>query len=265
MKKVVPDGGRIKALRINSEHASTQKELAHEIRISERKLREIENEDAAIGIDVLDRLAKWFGVHREQLAKPAGASATASPATVTFPLRATRTGSRIFSPTSAKDRIVPRHDYDLAYATTDEGLLFKEASRSHDVACGIDIALSDETAGYAQELFEILHSLTWDVRHCPFDIPATDEIAIRRRIKMLLVLLKGNDIWIYHTSFFRRLPERYEPLPPGEYPDLRSRLVVALGPPGEYGEESIRVPIDHGQPFFLPGWTLGKEARDGDA
>ena len=160
---------------------------------------------------------------------------------------------------------MPRHDYDLAYATTDEGMLFNEASRSHDVACSIDIALSDETAGYAQELFDILGSLTWDVRDCRFDISATEEIAIRRRIKMLLVLLKGNDIWTYYTSFFRRLPERHEPLPAGEYPDLRSRLVVALGPPGEYGEESIRVPIDHGQPFFLQGWTLGKEARDGDA
>lgn len=264
MKKVVPDGGRIKELRINSERASTQKELAHEIRVSERRLRQIENKNAAIGVDVLDRLAKWFGVHREQLAWPTGATAVASWSTVAAPPRA----PDVFQDISAdlgKDRIVPRHDYDLAYATTDEGVLFKEANRSHDVACSIDIALSDETAGYAQELFEILRSLTWEVRDCRFDIPATEEIAIRRRIKMLLVLLKGNDIWTYQTSFFRRLPERYEPLPAGEYPDLRSRLVVALGPPGEYGEESIRVPIDHGQPFFLRGWALGCEARDGDA
>jgi hypothetical protein len=32
------------------------------------------------------------------------------------------------------------------------------------------------------------------------------------------------------------------------------RFVVALGPPGEFGETSIRVPIDHGQPFILPAW-----------
>ena len=82
---------------------------------------------------------------------------------------------------------------------------------------------------------------------------------------MLLVLLKGNDIWVYGTSFFRRLPESYEPLPEGVYPDLESRLVVALGLPGEYGEVSIRVPIDHGQPFFLPGWKTDKERGNGDA
>ena len=193
MKKVVPDGGRIKDLRINSERVSTQKELAHEIRVSERKLREIENKDAAVGIDVLDRLAKCFGVHREQLAKSAGPTAAASASTVTVPPRAPDVFQDILADLG-KDRIVPRHDYELAYATTDEGVLFKEANRSHDVACSIDIALSNETSGYAQELFEILRSLTWEVRDCRFDIPATEEIAVRRRIKMLLVLLKGNDI-----------------------------------------------------------------------
>lgn len=258
MKKVIPNGARIKDLRIGSERASTQKELAHEVRVSERMLRSIENQNAAIGVDLLDRLAKWFGVHREQLVKSSG-----SPAVPVLP-RGPDVFQDVFAELSA-DRIVPRHDYDLAYATTDEGVLFKEASRSHDVVCSIDMPLTDETTGYAQELFEILRSLTWEVRDCRFDVPATEEIAIRRRIKMLLVLLRGNDIWTYQTSFLRRLPERYEPLPAGEYPDLRSRLVVALGPPGEYGEESIRVPIDHGQPFFLPGWKLGTVARDGSA
>ena len=260
MKKVVPNGGRIKELRINSERAATQKELAHEIQVSERKLRQIENEDAAIGVDVLDRMARWFGVHREQLARPTCATAAASSSAGNVRPRAPGVFQNILADLG-KDQIVPRHDYDLAYATIDEGVLFKEASRSHDVTCSIKIALSDETAGYAQELFEILRLLTWEMRDCRFDISATEEIAMRRRIKMLLVLLKGNDIWTYQTSFFRRLPERYEPLPEGEYPDLRSRLVIALGAPGEYGEESVRVPIDHGQPFFLPGWMLRCEAR----
>lgn len=258
MKKVIPDGGRIKGFRMNSERTSTQKELAHEIRVSERTLRAIENKDSAIGVDVLDRLAKLFGVHREQLVKSSGSC------TVPGPPRGPGVSQNVLADLAA-DRIVPRHDYDLAHATTDEGVLFKEASRSHDVACNIDMPLTDETAGYAQELFEILTSLTWEVRDCRFDIPATEEIATRRRIKMLLVLLKGNGVWTYQTSFFRRLPERYEPLPAGEYPDLRSRLVVALGLPGEYGEDSIRVPIDHGQPFFLPDWKLGTEARDAGA
>lgn len=159
----------------------------------------------------------------------------------------------------AADRIVPRHVCDLAHATTEDGVLFKEAIRLREVACNFDTPLSDETAGYAQELFEILRSLTWEATACRFDLPATEEIAIRRRMKILLVLLQGNEAWTYQTSFFRRLPGPYEPLPAGEYPDLRSQLVVALGRPGEYGEESIRVPIDHA------GWKLCTEARDGGA
>ena len=79
MKKVVPDGTRIKSLRLNSERASTQKELSHEVRISERRLRQIENKDSPVGADVLDRFAKWFGVHREHLAK-SGASSPIAPA-----------------------------------------------------------------------------------------------------------------------------------------------------------------------------------------
>ena len=69
MKKVIPDGARIKQLRTNSEKASTQKELAYEIRVSERTLRQIENQNAPVGVDVLDRIAKWFGVHRAQICK----------------------------------------------------------------------------------------------------------------------------------------------------------------------------------------------------
>jgi hypothetical protein len=34
---------------------------------------------------------------------------------------------------------------------------------------------------------------------------------------------------------------------------------VALGPPGEYGEITIRVPIDPGQPFVLPAWNRFKK------
>jgi hypothetical protein len=34
---------------------------------------------------------------------------------------------------------------------------------------------------------------------------------------------------------------------------------VTLGPPGEYGETTMRVPIDHGQPFVLPAWSRFKQ------
>jgi DNA-binding XRE family transcriptional regulator len=48
MKQIVPNGPRIKKLRLGLERLSTQKEVAHAVRVSERKLRQIENESAPI-------------------------------------------------------------------------------------------------------------------------------------------------------------------------------------------------------------------------
>src|SRR5258708_35814281 len=104
---------------------------------------------------------------------------------------------------------MPRHDYDIARATTDEGALYKEAARSHDVACIIETTLDEETRAYAQELFDVLAGLSWLQRDILMDIPPATEIALRRRIRQLIVLLRVNDIWIYQPSVLRLLPEQY--------------------------------------------------------
>ncbi len=105
--------------------------------------------------------------------------------------------------------------------------------------------------------------LTWSVRSILEKVAPSEEIAVRRRIKQLLVLLRGNDVWVYHTHLFRRLPERHTPMPEGEYADLSSRFIIALAAPAEWGETSIRVPIDHGQPFILPAWDSDKKGGKG--
>jgi transcriptional regulator with XRE-family HTH domain len=246
MKQVTPNGKLIKRLRSELERLSTQKELAHDVGLSERKLRQIENEDAPISATTLDRLAKAFNVHREQISLPV-------PELIAAPVAGENIFDSIVSDMS-KERLIPRYDYDLADVTMDEGLLFTRANSSHDFRCEITVPLSDETAQYAEELIKILNSLTWSVRSILDKVDSLEEIAIRRRIKQLLVLLRGNDIWVYQTHLYRQLPERHTPLPEGEYADLSSRFVIALGPPGEYGETTLRVPIDHGQPFYLPAW-----------
>lgn len=244
MKKVIPNGTAIKQLRQQLERLSTQKEFANAIAVSVRMLRKIENENPPISVALLDRIAKVFGVHREVLA--------ATP----LPPSAAGSGCAADRPPlfEAEDRLIPRHDWDHAQATSDEGKLYDEAASSYDLACVIEISLNDETGRYAQELVDLLTGLTWSRRDILLDIPPSDQIVIRRRIRQLMVMLRGNDIWIYQTKVFRRLPERYD-LPPQEEPaTLQSRFVIALGPPGEYGETSMRVPIDHGQPFILPSW-----------
>jgi transcriptional regulator with XRE-family HTH domain len=251
VKKVIPDGSKIKTLRTNAEHVSTQKELAYEVRVSERTLREIENKNAPVTIGVLDRLAKILNVRREQISFPCDNTLPEPPPS-----------GNIFSEALAefhKECLVPRYDYDLANVTMDEGLLFKQANSSNDFACEIMISLTDEAAEYTQELVAILDGLTWSVRSILEKVSPSEEIAIRRRIKKLLVLLRGNDVWVYHTHLFRRLPERHTPLPEGEYADLSSRFIIALAAPAEWGETSIRVPIDHGQPFILPALNYEKK------
>lgn len=246
MKQIIPDGPRIKTLRLGLERNATQKELAYAVRVSERKLRQIENESAPISVATMELLAKNLGVHREQITVRQSALQLVA-----------ADGETVFDTILSdlrKDRLVPRFDYDLANVTMDEGLLFKEASNVHDFVCEIMIPLTDETGKYAEELIAILTSLTWSERSSLDRPTSVEEVALRRRIRHLMVLLRGNDIWIYHTHLFRRLPERHT-LPPDDAPsELSSRFIIALAPPGEYGEISVRVPVDHGQPFLLKGW-----------
>lgn len=262
MKKYTPKGATIKDLREGLERLSTQKEMAAEIGVSERMLRMIENDNAAIPITTVDRLAKALGVRREHIIFSEGRPAEVVPSPLPVPpVPPVNTAS------DDPPQIIPRFDWDHAYATSDETRLYHEASHSHDLVTAIEIALTEETSAYAEELFEILGSLTYAKRDILTDIEPAREIALRRRIRQLLVLLKGNDVWVYETSFFRRLPERMTLPPEGEEHTLQSRLLVALAPPGEYGETSLRVNIDHGQPFVLLSLKslMAKSGRGEDA
>lgn len=249
MKKVIPHGDRNKQLRVQLERLSTQKETAHAIAVSERMLRKIENGNAPISPILLDRIAKFLGVHREAI--------TLSPPPATA---AARTDGGLPADFD-KEKLIPRHDWEYAQATSDDGELYQEAGNAHDLACVIEVSLNAETGGYVQELVDLLTSLTWSRRDILDTIPASEQIATRRRIRELIVLLRGNDIWIYQTRVFRRLPERHDLPPAGEPSTMESRLTVAFGPPGEYGETSMKVPVDHGQPFVLPAWSTFLERQ----
>lgn len=247
MKKVIPQGAVIKRLREQLERGSTQKELAFSVGISDRQLRLIENANAAITVQTLDRLAKTLGVHRNQIAFAIDSPKLVPAAENVFDTVLKELG---------EDRIVPRHDYDLASASTDESYFYGHAHRSQDIAVEIMVPLNEETSAYAEELVAILTSLTHAARGILNEVATGDAITIRRRIRQLLVLLKGNDVWVYETEVLRRLPERYTVAPEDEPSTMEFRQVIAFGPPGEYGETTIRVPVDHGQPFFLAGWNL---------
>jgi transcriptional regulator with XRE-family HTH domain len=125
MKRYVPDGKRIKQLREGRERAATQKEFAHEVRISERLLRQIENTNADVSAEVLDRIAKALGAVRQSIilgterAVSAPAAVQAGASTASEP---------------EEGILMPRFDTDIATVVREEGKLLGEAKdiRSDD-------------------------------------------------------------------------------------------------------------------------------------
>lgn len=56
MKRYITNGTHIRNLREQRECRATQKELSHEVRISERYLRQIETQNAEVPVDVIRRI-----------------------------------------------------------------------------------------------------------------------------------------------------------------------------------------------------------------
>ena len=187
MRKIALEGSKVKRLREDRDRGSTQKELAHEVRISERKLRTIENASVPVTVDVATRLARAFNVPLQDLAATRDNEVPASPPapppldfTFTFPPRG----------------IVPRFDKSYASVMRDESELFKLVSGNWVIISHILTPLTAETSSYAEELLQVLGSLTWANRTPMKPIDGLEGLALRRRIRELLVLLRGNDVWV---------------------------------------------------------------------
>lgn len=243
MKKFKANGSQIKKLRMESERLSTQKEFSHALGISERKLRKIENEDDLVPRDIAERLGKLLNTPWQSLISLIeGASSAGSkriPAAVTK---------------MAADDIlhIPRYDEEIASVVRDAVKLYEDTRSSRVVVSKIQTSLTSETESYADELLNILNGIV-DKRH--MEPAGREEIALQRRIRELLVLLKGSDVWIYTTLHWKRLPESNCPVANWDA-GCELQIIVAFGPPGEYGEETVRVPVDNGHPFSISRTSL---------
>jgi transcriptional regulator with XRE-family HTH domain len=243
VRKIQLDGRKIKELRDGRDRAATQKELAHEVRVSERRLRVIENKNAFVTPDVADRIARALNKPLKILlahdqGPPPPQAATQNAVEKMKPVR--------------REQVLPRFDETIAHFVSDEAGLVELVKGNWVLVSHILTALNAETSAYAEELITILQSLAWDPRvEARHRSDGAEEIGLRRRIRELLVLLKGNDVWVYGDSNMKILPESYEVLSAGDRCDYEFQAIIAFGPPGEYGETSIRVPIDRGQPSIL--------------
>lgn len=246
MKRYKANGQHIRELRDQRERRATQKEFAHEVRISERHLRKIETRSAEVPVDVLQRIAGALGVPWHAIVFAADGPRSVAD-TGSHPPEAT-------APEKPGPVTVPRFDTYPASVVRDESDLFESAARSHVVVSHVLTRLTPETNSYADEVLELLESLTWERRDPLTPVAGRDELRIRARLRELLVLLKGNDVWVYATDHFKYFPESHEVQLKRDMSKLQMQTVVAFGPPGEYGEETLSVPVDHGQPWvYDPG------------
>jgi transcriptional regulator with XRE-family HTH domain len=244
VRKIQLDGKKIKELRDGRDRAATQKEFAHEIRVSERRLRAIENKNALVTPDVADRIAG-------ALKKPLQILLAHDQGPPPPPQAAGQNVVEAMKPVR-REQVLPRFDETIAHFVGDEAGLVELVKGNWLLVSHILTALNAETSAYAEELISILQSLAWDPRiEARRRSDGTEEIGLRRRVRELLVLLKGNDVWVYGDSHMKALPESYEVRSAGDRCDYEFQAIIAFGPPGEYGETSIRVPIDRGQPSIL--------------
>ena len=180
MRRFRANGEHIKRLRQNLEKQATQKEFAHQVRISERQLRVIENCNAEITADVVDRMARALGVPRQALV-----FATDQPRLVQDQpdMQPEKRPELPGGPVQ-----VPRFDETYARVVRDEAVLLENAARSHVVRSHVLTGLDTGTESAAEEMLDILESVTWERRDplVPLDGRAT--LSLRRRLRELLVL-----------------------------------------------------------------------------
>lgn len=100
-----------------------------------RTLRKMENENLPQPLTTIERLARALGVRPAQVA-------LLSPST-TLAAVPSRFGWD-------EEQLIPRFDFEIAKATTDEKRLYDAARRCRDLAAVIAVSLIEGTAGYGR-------------------------------------------------------------------------------------------------------------------
>lgn len=243
MKKFTANGDAIRLRRSQLECGSTQKEFAYKIGISERRLRNIERKNALVAASLADQIANVLKVQRDdivfsserpRLVPPPAPALSPQPQTGAFRGR----------------QLIPRFDQDSAKAMESEDELFTIANHSDVIRSEVRVAFNGETSRFAEELISLIEDASWSRRERFSALDAGTTMSMRRRMRELLVLLKGNNIWVYGLSHNKHLPECNE-VPERLGTDVEWHGIFVFGPPGEYGENSETVDVDNGQPWII--------------
>jgi hypothetical protein len=241
MQMFTPNGDAIRLRR--KQRSRRMKSFAHEIGVSERTLRDIERHNKSIGEVLAARISSALKIDRSDVL-----FATDGPRLVVTPPALVPPPTPVHT-TNGK-QLVPRFDRDSARDIGSGEALFDHASRCDLVIAEARIPMDSEISGYVAELVSLIEAASWMHRERFSDLAPDAEVAMRKRMRHLLVQLRGNDIWTYALNHTKHLPVS-DDVPEKFSADVEWHAMVVFGPPGEYGENTVEVDVDNGHPWII--------------
>lgn len=220
-----------------------QKILAHQVGISERSLRKIEKGNTLQDKVLAERLATALDTTLDGIVFSAAGPKLVppSPPPAPVPVDTRFQGKQLY----------PRFDQEYADLVKSADNLLVSAQRAEIIITEYHTPLNGELTGYADELVALSREASRETRGWldPVDEVRADEIC--KRMRHLLVQLKGNDVLVYVYDHTKYLPESDEVLPNGRCGDFQFQVIIAFGAPQEWGETNVKVDVDHGQPYII--------------
>lgn len=245
MQKIRVNGGAIRIHRKWHPRLSRQKALAHKVGISERKLRDIETRNETLNVALIDRIAAALDVRGDEIVFSSDGPKLVPPPARTAPLPPHPTVNWLQG-----KQLVPRFDKDSARFVRSDAALFESVTKAELIKVEIQTELNSETTTYVEELIALAREASRENRDYFSEVEEPRAKAITKRMRELLVLLKGNDVWVFICDHTKHFPECDE-VPVQRTWKVQRQAIIAFGPPGEWGENSVDVDVDNGQPFII--------------
>lgn len=241
MPMFTPNGDAIRLRRKQRGHR--MKSFAHDVAVSERTLRDIELLNKPIDDALAARIASALKLGREDVVFAPDGPRLVVTAPAPVPPAAPVTTSR-------GKQLVPRFDKDSARDMGNGEALFDLACHCDLIIAEARIPMDSEISGYVAELVGLIEEASWMHRERFSKLDADAEASLRKRMRHLLVLLRGHDIWTYALHHTKHLPVG-EDVPEKFSTDVEWQAIIVFAPPGEYGENSVEVDVDNGHPWII--------------
>jgi DNA-binding XRE family transcriptional regulator len=237
------NGAAVELRRKQHPKFSRQKTLAPALGISSRTLRNIERLNKVRTVGFAKRMAATLGCELSDIV-----FSTTGPTLVPAPPPSPQLltpGIRRFE----GKQLYPRFDTQSASVTSTADL-FESAHRAELVLAQYQMELSPELTGYAEELIALTREASRESH--PYFMEENDPRGpeIQERMRWLLIQLKGNDVLVYVCDHTKYLPESDE-MVDRKIREYQWQAIIAFAPPQEYGETSVDVDVDHGQPYII--------------